>query len=510
MSPDDISRQYCLVNSATYQAHNLQAVLNHLTTPLRQLVKPFIGCFIGKSNNQSRAAATSEVSEAKEHTTVPVAEAFLVPEYEGPILNPASSNLLSPDSGPTLLDCFDADCKVLSPMVAPLGMSASLGHKAAAADVVSSCEQLSGGSTAEGHNPDSAGLTEEMNVCEQLKGSLPTESVSSAHISSCTQTASALSADASSSQLLSSTAQAVSPEITDKPQTDSEECTSDTVSMLAKHKVVDTLVEDLVGDAVEYASLQQGSAAHVVTALPAPKDTVSQTEVSQHGIQGQEAAAQLKDTTDDIAPKGAASQAQVLLHDTQAQACMTLPQAVNGATSGEPASGESASLPRQQSADCGEAPLTATSAASSDLPTTLPRKGSQLPTAEESWLPTVGGHELPTVEEPQLPTLEDSDLPTMEEAQLPTDEEVELPSPVASISSGSSAAKEVQADMEQVQAPSGEQASRVIVGGGWWQDRAAFEEMVKAVPTDPSQVTSPAIELQPVEKDTMQCCESRQ
>ena len=500
MSPDDISRQYCLVNSATYQAHNLQAVLNHLATPLRQLVKPFIGCFIGKSN-KSRAAATSEVSEAKEHTTVPVAEAFLVPEYEGPILNPASSNLLSPDSGPTLLDCFDADCKVLSPMVAPLGMSASLGHKAAAADVVSSCEQLSEGSTAEGHNPDSAGLTEEMSVCEQLKGSLPTESVSSALISSCTETASAPSADASSSQLLSSTAQAVSPEITDKPQTDSEECTSDAISMLAKHRVVDTLVEDLVDDAVEYASLQQGSAA--------PKDTVSQTEASQHGIQGQEAAAQLKDTTGDIAPKGAASQAEVSLHDTQAQVCMTLSQAMNGATTGEPASGESVSLARQQSADSGgEAPLTATSAASSDLPATLPRVGSQLPTAEESWLPIVGGHELPAVEEPQLPTLEDSDLPTMEEAQLPTDEEVELPSPVASISSGSGAAKEVQADMEQVQAPSGEQASRVIVGGGWWQDRAAFEEMVKAVPTDPSQVTPPAVELQPVEKDSMQCCES--
>ena len=392
-------------------------------------------------------------------------------------------------------------------MVAPLGMSASLGHKAAAADVVSSCEQLSEGSTAEGHNPDSAGLTEEMNVCEQIKGSLPTESVSSAHISSCIETASAPSADASSSQLLSSTAQAVSPEITDKPQTDSEDCTSDAVSMLAKHKVVDTLVEDLVGDAVEYASLQQGSAADVVTALPAPKDTVSQTEVSQHGIQAQ-AAAQLEDTTGDIAPKGAASQAEVSLHDTQAQVCMTLPLAMNGATAGEPTSGDAASLARQQSADSGEAPLTATSAASSDLPATLPRVGSQLPFAEESWLPIVGGHELPTVEEPQLPTLEDSDLPTMEEAQLPTDEEIALPSPVASISSGSGAAKEVQADMEQVQAPSGEQASRVIVGGGWWQDRAAFEEMVKAVPTDPSQVTPPAVELQPVEKDSMQCCES--
>ena len=70
---------------------------------------------------------------------------------------------------------------------------------------------------------------------------------------------------------------------------------------------------------------------------------------------------------------------------------------------------------------------------------------------------------------------------------LLTVEESELPSLMASNRDGSSAAEEVQASF-------GEQASRVIVGGKWWQDRAAFEEMVMAVPTEPSQVNSLATE----------------
>ena len=364
-------------SSATYLVLNLQVAFTRLVNPLRQLVKPVIGCFVGKPGSQSSAAATSEViaSEAKQQTTVSAGGAVLVSQYEGPIMSPIDSQLQTSFEGFTLLDGSYAEFKdresaagqVIDKPTSPaasvpgtlaaktvqptlnafqfdssratsraplqqnlplLGMrlptpvtplvdvSASPDSIAAGADVVSTLfEQLTDNSSAECHATHSAELTSEMTMSERPECSLPTETASGAQTTSQTKTASAPSADASSGQLLNITAQTVSQTVTDKSQTDHEECINEAVSMLMEHKVVDSLVEDLVGDAVEYASLQQGAAADVVTALPAPKDTVSLTESSQHD---QEAAAESKATTCDVAPHSTADRAEASQHATQA------------------------------------------------------------------------------------------------------------------------------------------------------------------------------------------------
>ena len=524
-------------SSATYLVLNLQVAFTRLVNPLRQLVKPVIGCFVGKPGSQSSAAATSEViaSEVKQQTTVSAGGAVLVPQYEGPIMSPIDSQLQTSFEGFTLLDGSCAEFKdresaagqvfdkptspaasvpgtlaaktvqptlnafqfdsslatsraplqpnlpllgmrLPTPVTPPVDMSASPDSIAAGADVVSSLyEQLSDNTFAECHATHSPELT----VSEQPECSLPTETASGAQTTSQTKTASAPSADASSGQLLNSTVQTVSQTVTDKSQTDHEECINEAVSMLMEHKVVDTLVEDLVGDAVEYASLQQGSAADVVTALPAPKDTVSQAESSQHD---QEAAAESKATTCDVAPHSTADRAEASQHATQAENGMTESEAVTD-ESAEEAAAESEAITG------GNAPQDTISQAQASLHAEQRKTKSQAATSasvRQAMQQSADSDEASFIALPTAP----SDTPSA----LLTVEESELPSLMASNRDGSSAAEEVQADTEQVQASFGEQASRVIVGGGWWQDRAAFEEMVKAVPTDPSQVNSLATE----------------
>ena len=545
-------------SSATYLVLNLQVAFTRLVNPLRQLVKPVIGCFVGKTGSQSAAAATNEViaPEAKQQTTVSAGGAVLLPQYKGPAMSPIDSQLQTSFESFTLLDGSYAEFKdresaagqvsynptssaasvpgtlaaktvqptlnafqfdsslatsraplqpnlpllgmrLPTPVTPPVDMSASPDSIAAGAGVVSSLfEQLSHNSSAECHATHSAELTSEMTVSERSKGSLPTETASGPQTTSQTKTASAPSADASSGQLLNITAQTVSQKVTDKSQPDHEECIN-AVSMLMEHKVVDILVEDLVGDAVEYASLQQGSAADVVTAPPTPKDTPSQAESSQHDP---EAAAESKATTCDVAPHSTADRAEASQHATQAENGMTESEAVTdesaeeAAAESEAITGDNApqdTISQAQASLHAEQRKTKSQAATSASVRQAMQQSADSDEASLIALPTALS-DAPSA----LLTVEDSDLPIMEEAQLPTvdTEEVELPSPVASVSSGSCAAKEVQADTEQVQASFGEQASRVIVGGGWWQDRAAFEEMVKAVPTDPSQVNSLATE----------------